>query len=76
MLSVKPRTSAREHNEYLQVSSTFAENLYFYCVYGDLKEGEPGFSAGLIKEGQLKERSEGYQAQWQTALGEVMAAGS
>jgi hypothetical protein len=26
---------------------------------------------GLIKEGQLKERSEGYQAQWQTALGEV-----
>jgi hypothetical protein len=28
------------------------------------------------KEGQLKERSEGVQAQWQTALGVVMAAGS
>jgi len=27
-------------------------------------------------EGQLKERSEGDQAQWQTALGEVLAAGS
>ena len=28
-------------------------------------------STGLQKEGQLKERSEGDQAQWQTALGEV-----
>ena len=28
------------------------------------------------KGGQLKERSEGVQAQWQTALGVVMAAGS
>jgi len=27
-------------------------------------------------EGQLKERSEGVQAQWQTMLGVVMAAGS
>jgi hypothetical protein len=33
-------------------------------------------STGIQKEGQLKERSEGDQAQWQTALGEVMAAGS
>jgi hypothetical protein len=32
--------------------------------------------ARLFSEGQLKERSEGDQAQWQTALGEVMAAGS
>ncbi len=30
----------------------------------------------LYKVGQLKERSEGVQAQWQTALGVVMAAGS
>lgn len=29
-----------------------------------------------LREGQLKERSEGVQAQWQTALGVVMAAGS
>jgi hypothetical protein len=32
--------------------------------------------AGPEKEGQLKERSEGVQAQWQTALGVVVAAGS
>jgi hypothetical protein len=32
--------------------------------------------SGFDSEGQLKERSEGDQAQWQTALGEVMAAGS
>jgi hypothetical protein len=29
-----------------------------------------------LMEGQLKERSEGVQAQWQTALVVVMAAGS
>jgi len=34
------------------------------------------WQVGLLKEGQLKERSEGVQAQWQTALGVVMAAGS
>jgi len=45
---------------------------YFY----GLKEVEPDLAAGLKKEGQLKERSEGDQAQWQTALGEVLAAGS
>jgi len=36
----------------------------------------PTLGVGLKKEGQLKERSEGDQAQWQTALGEVLAAGS
>ena len=42
-----------------------------------LKVGEPGrFRPGSLSEGQLKERSEGDQAQWQTALGEVLAAGS
>jgi hypothetical protein len=40
-----------------------------------LKAGEPGFHQAHKLEGQLKERSEGDQAQWQTALGEVMAAG-
>jgi len=34
------------------------------------------FQPGFLSEGQLKERSEGDQAQWQTALGEVLAAGS
>ena len=42
----------------------------------DLKEGKPGFFGQALMEGQLKERSEGVQAQWQTALGVVMAAGS
>ena len=42
----------------------------------DLKEGKPGFLGQALMEGQLKERSEGDQAQWQTALGEVVAAGS
>jgi hypothetical protein len=43
----------------------------------DLKVGEPGLlQPGSQSEGQLKERSEGGQAQWQTALGEVLAAGS
>ena len=42
-----------------------------------LKAGKPGlFGSGFESEGQLKERSEGDPAQWQTALGEVMAAGS
>jgi hypothetical protein len=41
-----------------------------------MKIGKPGVSARLLREGQLKERSEGVQAQWQTALGVVMAAGS
>lgn len=31
---------------------------------------------GSYSEGQLKERSEGGQAQWQTALGVELAAGS
>jgi hypothetical protein len=43
---------------------------------GRKTKASPAFSAGLDKEGQLKERSEGVQAQWQTALGVVMAAGS
>ncbi|WP_263975472.1 hypothetical protein [Leptolyngbya sp. 7M] len=41
-----------------------------------LKAGEPGRFGQALKEGQLKERSEGDQAQWQTALGCVLAAGS
>jgi hypothetical protein len=42
-----------------------------------LNEGKARpISARLLKEGQLKERSEGDQAQWQTALGEELAAGS
>jgi hypothetical protein len=41
------------------------------------KAGKPGLlGSGFDSEGQLKERSEGDQAQWQTALGEVVAAGS
>ena len=41
------------------------------------KAGKPGLlGSGFDSEGQLKERSEGDQAQWQTALGEVLAAGS
>ena len=49
------------------------DSLFFL----DLKEGEPGrYRPGSYREGQLKERSEGVQAQWQTALGEVLAAGS
>jgi hypothetical protein len=46
-----------------------------YGIIFDLKRGKSGFRRTL-KEGQLKERSEGFQAQWQTALGVVMAAGS
>jgi hypothetical protein len=46
-----------------------------YGIIFDLKEESPAFRRTL-KEGQLKERSEGFQAQWQTALGVVMAAGS
>jgi hypothetical protein len=46
-------------------------------VYFALKVGKPElFGSGFDSEGQLKERSEGNQAQWQTALGEVLAAGS
>jgi len=46
-------------------------------VYFALKVGKPElFGSGFDSEGQLKERSEGNQAQWQTALGEVVAAGS
>jgi len=45
-------------------------------IFIDLKEASPTVLAGLVREGQLKERSEGDQAQWQTALGEVLAAGS
>ena len=42
-----------------------------------LKAGEPGLlRPDSQSEGQLKERSEGGQAQWQTALGEELAAGS
>jgi len=42
-----------------------------------LKAGEPDpLRSGSQSEGQLKERSEGGQAQWQTALGEGLAAGS
>ena len=33
------------------------------------------FGRALNSEGQLKERSEGDQAQWQTALGEVVGGG-
>ena len=40
------------------------------------KIGKPDHFGRALKEGQLKERSEGVQAQWQTALGVVMAAGS
>jgi len=32
-------------------------------------------STRLYTEGQLKERSEGFQAQWQTALGEEIGSG-
>ena len=43
----------------------------------NLKAGEPdSFESGSQSEGQLKERSEGGRVRWQTALGEVMAAGS
>ena len=42
-----------------------------------LKVGEPSrLRLGSQSEGQLKERSEGGQTQWQTALGEELAAGS
>jgi len=41
-----------------------------------LKRESPAFQPGFESEGQLKERSEGDPAQWQTALGEVLAAGS
>lgn len=45
--------------------------------YSSLKEGEPDFfKSGSYMEGQLKERSESGQAQWQTALEEELAAGS
>ena len=45
-------------------------------IFVDLNEASPVISDRAQKEGQLKERSEGDQAQWQTALGEVLAAGS
>ena len=52
-------------------------NIYYKAVNTGLKVGEPGrFRPGSQSEGQLKERSEGGQAQWQTALGEELAAGS
>lgn len=50
-----------------------AENTYKKCF----KSGRAQLvQLGSYSEGQLKERSEGGQAQWQTALGEVLAAGS
>jgi hypothetical protein len=45
-------------------------------IFTGLKEARPAVFGRSQKEGQLKERSEGDQAQWQTALGEVLAAGS
>jgi hypothetical protein len=45
-------------------------------MFAGLKEARPAVFGRSQKEGQLKERSEGDQAQWQTALGEVLAAGS
>ena len=45
-------------------------------VFAGLKGTGPVISDRAKLEGQLKERSEGDQAQWQTALGEVLAAGS
>jgi hypothetical protein len=57
----------------------FTQNDQNACgpVNIDLKVGKPGLlGSGFDSEGQLKERSEGDQAQWQTALEEVMAAGS
>jgi len=40
------------------------------------RKESPAISGRALKEGQLKERSEGVRAQWQTALRVVMAAGS
>ena len=52
----------------------FFRNIHKYKA---LNEGKPDLGrSGFLEEGQLKERSEGVQAQWQTALGVVMAAGS
>ena len=45
-------------------------------MFVGLKEAGPVISDRAKMVGQLKERSEGDQAQWQTALGEVLAAGS
>jgi len=45
-------------------------------MFAGLKGTGPVISDRAKLEGQLKERSEGDQAQWQTALGEVLAAGS
>src|SRR5437899_6448513 len=55
------------------------ERIWFflnkYRKYRRKMKESPAFRPGS-REGQLKERSEGVQAQWQTALGVVMAAGS
>ena len=59
----------------LRVSGPFRPKYHRDGIIFDLKEESPAFRRTL-KEGQLKERSEGFQAQWQTALGVVMAAGS
>jgi len=52
----------------------YYQRLQFYLGFKSRRARS--LSTGLQKEGQLKERSEGDQARWQTALGEVMAAGS
>jgi hypothetical protein len=55
------------------------KKAHFYIIQeiSALKVGEPGrLRPGSQSEGQLKERSEGGQTQWQTALGEELAAGS
>jgi hypothetical protein len=55
------------------------KTLLFYIMQktSALKVGEPSrLRLGSQSEGQLKERSEGGQTQWQTALGEELAAGS
>ena len=56
---------------------TVNTDIYFCLGNTALKAGEPDpLRSGSQSEGQLKERSEGGQAQWQTALGEELAAGS
>jgi len=51
-------------------------DLYIIQEIPALKAGEPGrLGPGSQSEGQLKERSEGGQAQWQTALGEEWRRG-
>jgi len=59
-----------------QIDEFWRNTRNILCKQGFKRRKARLCQPGSYSEGQLKERSEGGQAQWQTTLGEVMAAGS